>query len=110
MCTGLPFTWKQRIEKILGNAAYIRPKMDEPFPEPCASRSCEHRAALYLETTYCRNAKKDYVHKTQSGRTLTRPYLSESYVHRAAHKNSCSKINLNWCLNDNNLRKKGVVC
>jgi hypothetical protein len=41
-------TLKQPLVEMRGKAVYIRPKVVRPFPEPCASWSYVHRAALFL--------------------------------------------------------------
>ncbi len=38
---------KTALAEIQKNVTYIRPKMVESFPEPCASGTYVHRAALY---------------------------------------------------------------
>jgi hypothetical protein len=38
---------KRPLAEMQGNAAYIRPKLVGPYPEPCASGSYVYRAALF---------------------------------------------------------------
>jgi hypothetical protein len=41
-------SWKQPLAEMQRKAAYIRPKVVEPFPRPCTSWSYVHRAALFI--------------------------------------------------------------